>query len=220
MGFDKLLSPINGIPVFMYSVCAFDLSEADELVLTVPTDKISEYERTAALYELNKPLKITAGADIRPRSALNGANAADSRCDMLLIHDAARLFVTGELIDRVILAAKLNGAAIPAVKLSDTVKFCRDGLVSSTPDRETLRAVQTPQAFIKSEYLAAVRSAGERMSGVTDDAALFEAVGKKVAVVEGDRRNFKLTTPEDAVIAEAMLAAYPDLAAKPRRKPC
>ncbi|MCH5324861.1 MAG: 2-C-methyl-D-erythritol 4-phosphate cytidylyltransferase [Eubacterium sp.] len=208
MGFDKLLAEINGIPAFLYSVYAFEHSAADEIILVAPSEKIPKYEEILSGLEINKPLKVIGGADIRPRSALNGINAAKG--ELLLIHDAARPFVCDRLINDVIDAAKQHGAAIPAVKLKDTVKFCADGFVQSTPRRETLRAVQTPQAFIKKEYLDAVKAAGDRINVITDDAALFEAAGKKVAVTEGDPRNFKLTSPEDVVYAEAIAAKYPE----------
>lgn len=201
MGFDKLLAKINGTPAFLYSIHTFERSGVNEIILAVPAEKISEYEKEISCRRFSIPVKIISGADIRHRSALLGINATDSRCELLLIHDAARPFVTESMIQSVIASAKENAAAIPVVKLSDTVKFCENGYVSGTPDRDSLRAVQTPQGFLKKDYLDALEKVGERAEKFTDDASLFEAAGKKVAMTDGDPRCFKLTSPQDMLLA-------------------
>ena len=126
----------------------------------------------------------------------------------MLFRSGARPLVTPELIDRVISAAARCGAAAPAVPVKDTVKSFRDGgAVIETLDRERLRAVQTPQVFQSGLLKAALQSALEQESPVTDDASAVERLGKVVFLVEGDEANLKITTPLDLVLAEAILTA-------------
>jgi len=136
------------------------------------------------------------------------ALAADAP-DVVLIHDAARAFVTAEVIARAIAAAGATGAAIPVVPVADTIKVTdADGMVADTPDRARLRSAQTPQAFRFAAILEAHRRAArEGRSDFTDDAALAEWAGLTVATFEGDAANMKLTTAEDFSREEARLAA-------------
>ncbi len=129
--------------------------------------------------------------------------------DIVLIHDAARPFVSPVLISRAIEAAGRTGAAIPAIAVADTVKLVGDGgNVEGTPERARLRIAQTPQAFRFEAILEAHRRAArEHRSDFTDDAALAEWAGLTVATFEGDVANMKLTTPEDFAGEEARLAA-------------
>jgi 2-C-methyl-D-erythritol 4-phosphate cytidylyltransferase/2-C-methyl-D-erythritol 2,4-cyclodiphosphate synthase len=136
------------------------------------------------------------------------ALAADKPA-IVLIHDAARPFVTSAVISRAIDAAGRTGAAIPAIPVTDTIKQVGDaGDVTGTPDRARLRIAQTPQAFRYDVILEAHRRAArEGRSDFTDDAALAEWAGLTVATFEGDAANMKLTTPEDFVREEARLGA-------------
>ena len=134
---------------------------------------------------------------------------ASQKPDVVLIHDAARPFVTAALISRAIDAAGRTGAAVPAIPVTDTIKLVDDsGNVEATPERARLRIAQTPQAFRFDVILDAHRRAArEGRSDFTDDAALAEWAGLTVATFEGDPANMKLTTPEDFVREEARLAA-------------
>src|SRR5688500_11044476 len=129
--------------------------------------------------------------------------------DVVLIHDAARPFVSAGVISRAIAAASQTGAAIPTVAVADTIKQVdAAGRVVGTPARADLRIAQTPQSFSFDKILAAhERAARENRSDFTDDAALAEWAGLTVATFEGDPANMKLTTPEDFVREEARLAA-------------
>ena len=114
--------------------------------------------------------------------------------------------MTPEVIDRAVKAAARCGAAAPAVAVKDTIKTVReDGSVENTPDRSTLRAVQTPQVFEASLLKAALQDAAEKNVSVTDDCSAVERLGKVVFLVEGDEENMKITTPVDLVLAEAIL---------------
>jgi 2-C-methyl-D-erythritol 4-phosphate cytidylyltransferase / 2-C-methyl-D-erythritol 2,4-cyclodiphosphate synthase len=150
------------------------------------------------------------GGATRQASVHAGLEAlAEQKPDVVLIHDAARPFVSSALISRAIKAAGATGAAVPAIPVSDTIKLVGvTGKVEATPERARLRIAQTPQAFRFEVILEAHRRAArEGRSDFTDDAALAEWAGLTVATFEGDPANMKLTTPEDFVREEARLAA-------------
>lgn len=157
-----------------------------------------------------KYLTPTDGGATRQASVRAGLEAlALHKPDIVLIHDAARAFVTPGVISRAIDAALVTGAAIPVVPVSDTIKIVdASGAVTATPDRAFLRSAQTPQAFKFDTILDAHRRAlKEGRDDFTDDAALAEWAGLTVATFEGDAANMKLTTPEDFAREEARLGA-------------
>ncbi len=150
------------------------------------------------------------GGATRQASVHAGLEAlAGQKPDVVLIHDAARPFVSAALISRAIEAASRTGAAIPAISVTDTIKLIdSSGNVEATPERARLRVAQTPQAFRFDVILDAHRRAArDGRSDFTDDAALAEWAGLTVATFEGDPANMKLTTPEDFVREEARLGA-------------
>ena len=152
----------------------------------------------------------TAGGATRQASVHAGLEALASRKpEIVLIHDAARPFVSADVISRAIDAASRTGAAIPTIAVNDTVKLVdANGSVETTPERARLRIAQTPQAFKYDVILEAHRRAArEGRNDFTDDAALAEWMGLTVATFEGDVANMKLTTPEDFVREESRLAA-------------
>src|ERR1700716_649517 len=152
----------------------------------------------------------TGGGATRQASVHAGLEAlAGARPDIVLIHDAARPFVTSAVISRAIDAAGRTGAAVPAIAVTDPIKLTgATGDVEATPERARLRIAQTPQAFRFEIILEAHRRAvREGRSDFTDDAALAEWAGLTVATFEGDVANMKLTTPEDFVREEARLAS-------------
>jgi 2-C-methyl-D-erythritol 4-phosphate cytidylyltransferase/2-C-methyl-D-erythritol 2,4-cyclodiphosphate synthase len=152
----------------------------------------------------------TNGGATRQESVRAGLEAlAAEKPDIVLIHDAARPFVTAGVISRAIAAAGRTGAAIPVAPVTDTIKITNEaGDVEATPDRARLRIAQTPQAFRFDVILEAHRRAArEGRNDFTDDAAIAEWAGLTVATFEGDPANMKLTTPEDFVREEARLAS-------------
>jgi 2-C-methyl-D-erythritol 4-phosphate cytidylyltransferase/2-C-methyl-D-erythritol 2,4-cyclodiphosphate synthase len=152
----------------------------------------------------------TAGGATRQTSVHAGLEAlAAQKPDVVLIHDAARPFVSQPLISRAIDAASSSGAAIPVIPVTDTVKLVdAGGNIEATPERARLRVAQTPQAFRFNVILDAHRRAArDGRSDFTDDAAIAEWAGLTVATFEGDAANMKLTTPEDFVREEARLAS-------------
>ncbi len=164
---------------------------------------------SAAVAGLRHQAPANGGAT-RQASVHAGLEAlAPSKPDIVLIHDAARPFVSPAVISRAIDAAGHTGAAVPAIPVTDTIKQVSDtGNVEATPERARLRIAQTPQAFRFDVILDAHRRAArDGRSDFTDDAALAEWAGLTVATFEGDLANMKLTTPEDFVREEARLAA-------------
>jgi 2-C-methyl-D-erythritol 4-phosphate cytidylyltransferase/2-C-methyl-D-erythritol 2,4-cyclodiphosphate synthase len=152
----------------------------------------------------------TEGGATRQASVHAGLEAlAPQKPDIVLIHDAARPFVSQGLISRAIDAVKRTGAAVPTIAVADTIKLVDGkGNVEATPERARLRIAQTPQVFYFDAILDAHRRAArEGRSDFTDDAALAEWAGLTVATFEGDVANMKLTTPEDFVREESRLAS-------------
>lgn len=203
MGFDKLSFDLGGETVLERSVRAFDeCPEVDELVIV--TGASGENARRASA-RCKKPVRLVKGGSTRAESARSGVAAAHGK--LVAVHDAARPFVSQSVIADTIAAAARCGAAAPAVPVKDTIKtVAEDGAVTGTPDRSTLRAVQTPQVFEADLLKAALQSALENEVPVTDDCSAVERLGKVVYLIDGDEENLKITTPVDLVIAEAILA--------------
>jgi 2-C-methyl-D-erythritol 4-phosphate cytidylyltransferase/2-C-methyl-D-erythritol 2,4-cyclodiphosphate synthase len=167
-------------------------------------EDVAHFQSSAAGIETLLPVY---GGATRQASVRAGLEALSTRApDIVLIHDAARPFASAELVARAIAATAATGAAIPALSVTDTVKSVdRDGLVDQTLDRNTLRLVQTPQGFDFAALLAAHRrAAAQGRDDFTDDAALAEWAGMKVAVFAGEPGNIKITNTEDFARAEAM----------------
>nr|WP_128563110.1 bifunctional 2-C-methyl-D-erythritol 4-phosphate cytidylyltransferase/2-C-methyl-D-erythritol 2,4-cyclodiphosphate synthase [Methylobacterium crusticola] len=161
----------------------------------------------AARAKLAAPVEGGATRQASVRAGLE-ALARDGAPDLVLVHDAARPFVDAPLIDRALAAAGAHGAAVPGVPVSDTIKVVEaDGRVRGTPPRESLRAVQTPQAFRFPALHAAHRAAAaEGLDAFTDDGALAEWAGLAVAVFPGDLRNRKITQAADLAEADRAFA--------------
>jgi 2-C-methyl-D-erythritol 4-phosphate cytidylyltransferase / 2-C-methyl-D-erythritol 2,4-cyclodiphosphate synthase len=171
-------------------------------------DDLDLYQSSAA--GITPLLAQTFGGATRQASVRAGLEALSlNKPDIVLIHDAARPFASAALISRAIAAAQRNGAAIPGLPVTDTVKTVdADGLVDKTLDRAALRFVQTPQAFKFDDLFAAHRRAQDAgRDDFTDDAALAEWAGMKVSVFAGEPGNIKITNPEDFARAEESQSA-------------
>jgi 2-C-methyl-D-erythritol 4-phosphate cytidylyltransferase/2-C-methyl-D-erythritol 2,4-cyclodiphosphate synthase len=209
----KQYRQLAGQPMIRSSLSLFSWHGQIAAVQAVihPDDR-AHYDAAAAGLRLLPPV---AGGATRQASVRAGLEALSDRApDLVLVHDAARPYCSTELVSRAILAATESGAAIPAMELTDTIKQVdASGLVAGTLDRNRLRAVQTPQAFGFAPLLEAHRRAAkDGREDFTDDAALAEWAGLKVAVFAGEAANVKLTTDEDFVRAEARrIASLPDL---------
>lgn len=179
----------------------------DEIILVV-----SERDISYCGFELidksvfSKVKKITAGGCKRQDSVYNGLQEISEKAEIIVIHDGARPLVTEDIIERSVRSAMEFGAVSTAVPVKDTVKTAdQSGFVSGTLDRSTLWAVQTPQAFKRDIIREAHEKARELDVEATDDAMLVENLGYKLKLVEGSYENIKLTTPEDVIIARAII---------------
>ena len=153
MGQDKLTLPLGGVPVIERTLRAFeDCAAVDEIILVTREDRLEEMAETAARCGITKLRQVVTGGATRAGSSLAGVTAASRRATLIGIHDAARALITPEQIAEVYAAAEAHQAAAPVIPLKDTVKELRDGKLVSTPPREGLAAVQTPQVFEASSF--------------------------------------------------------------------
>lgn len=208
-GMNKQLQPLEGVPVLVRTLAAFQVADSvDEIIVAAREEDILEVSQLCRTYGLSKCTKVIRGGENRVHSVLLAALEAGPETELLAVQDGARPLVTPELVDRVVAAAARCGAAAPAVAVKDTVKAVgEDNAVEETLDRERLRAVQTPQVFEASLLKAALQSALEQEAPVTDDASAVERLGKTVFLVDGEEENFKITTPLDMILAEAVIRA-------------
>ena len=206
MGENKLLLPLDGIPVLARTLQNLNAAElVDEIVIAAREEDLLSFGDLCKIYGITKPVKIVRGGATRLESVLAGSLECREDAAYLAVHDGARPLAAPELIDGVIALAHRTNAAAPAVPVKDTVKVVRDGKVESTPDRDTLRAIQTPQAFDGPLLRAALQAAAEAGAEVTYDCAAVERLGKEVYILDGSYENIKITTPEDIALAEAIL---------------
>ena len=205
-GQNKLMLPLDGIPVLARTLLALDGSRLiDEIVVAVREEDLLPTGDLCRLYGVTKPVKIVRGGESRLDSVLAAAMECREDAAFLAVHDGARPLADPELIDGVIALAHRTNAAAPAVPVKDTIKVVRDGRVESTPDRALLRAVQTPQVFDAQLLRAALQSAQTLGAEITDDCSAVERLGKEVYLTEGSYENIKITTPEDMLLACELL---------------
>ena len=160
--------------------------------------------RMGGIDKVMAPLGVQGGSS-RQESVKLGLLAFSKEVRLAAVHDGARPLVSGELIDKVIRAAHSYGAAAPAIPVKDTIKVFEGGFIAATPDRSTLRAVQTPQVMDRDLLLGALEKAEQEGTALTDDCSAVEHIGMRVRLVEGEERNLKVTTPLDLKIAELLL---------------
>lgn len=203
-GIDKVMAALGGEPMIARTVRAFQQcgAIADIVIVTRP-DLIRPISALCA--QMDKVRMVVAGGQSRQESVALGLNALPKGVELAAVHDGARPLITDAVIDRTVRAANSYGAAAPAVPVKDTIKVVRGGLVTDTPDRASLQAVQTPQVFDFDLLRGALKKAAENAAAVTDDCSAVERLGMAVKIVEGDERNLKVTTPMDLKIAEMLL---------------
>ena len=203
-GIDKTMALINGEPVIARTVRAFQNCDAiKEIVVVTRSDLIIPVSDLC--HPFSKVTAVVVGGENRVASVQNGLNALSSKVHLVAVHDGARPLVSFEVIDRTVRAAHTYGAAAPGVPVKDTIKVVAGGVVTSTPDRKTLQAVQTPQVFYFDLLRGALKKAVEKGWEITDDCSAVEMLGMRVRMVEGDEKNIKITTPMDLKIAEMLL---------------
>jgi 2-C-methyl-D-erythritol 4-phosphate cytidylyltransferase len=191
-------------PILVHTLEVFQqIAEVSSIVLVVGEGDESRCSQYTEQYKLSKVSAILSGGSERQASVLKGLRALPADTDWVLVHDGVRPFVTTQHVIACWQQAIKEGAAVLAVPVKDTVKIVNaEGYIESTPDRRSLWAIQTPQAFRLVDLIAAHERAEVDEFIGTDDAMLLERLGSKVAIVEGSYGNIKITTPEDLTWAE------------------
>jgi 2-C-methyl-D-erythritol 4-phosphate cytidylyltransferase len=204
MGSDtpKQFMELNGLPVILHTIKAFaDYSSNISFVLVLPEDCMDDWAKVVEEFPQNIDYVVCPGGETRFDSVKNGLGMIDGD-GMVAIHDAARPLLSVTLISDCFLLAAQKGNAIPVIPLQDSMREI-SGDESRPVERDKFRLVQTPQVFdvslIKKAYEQAFRTS------FTDDATVAEAFGAKINLLDGEKKNIKITSPEDMLIAKAYL---------------
>jgi 2-C-methyl-D-erythritol 4-phosphate cytidylyltransferase len=208
MGRPKQFIELLGSPALLYALRAFEeTSEVTRIYAVGDRARIEDLVEEAGI---SKYAGCASPGESRSLSTHSGLSLLEESPEtVVLVHDGSRCLVTPDLVRRVVAAAVSDPGAdgvVPVVPVPDTIKVVENGAVLETLDRSKLRAVQTPQAFRLGLLRKAYAGSEERLRAATDDASLVESVGGRVLVVAGEKTNIKLTTPEDLILAEAILS--------------
>ncbi len=204
---NKILFELAGKPMLIYSLDQFkDLPWVNEIIVVVHEEEVELIEQLLKLYGLDQRVEVVVGGSERQHSIANGLARVTS--DYVMVHDAARPFVSGELIRRLYERLYDVDAVIPGIPVVDTIKLVdKYQRVMETLNRDQLWAIQTPQAFARRLLVEAYERARTDGFVGTDDASLVEWIGVDVEVVAGDEKNLKVTRAADLEQAERMLTA-------------
>lgn len=203
---NKVFLPLRGIPAIIRSIAPFTALCAGAVVVAAEHE-LHDMRELLRRYGMDRFVRaVVPGGSERQHSVYNGLKALPEDAECVLIHDGARALVTEDVIRRAMASVEKNGSGIASIPVVDTIKRADDdGLVLETPDRSSLYAMQTPQAFRLPLILQAhERAQADGFLG-TDDASLLEHAGMPVYLSPGDRENLKLTTPIDLALAEVIL---------------
>lgn len=206
---NKQLLLLDNKPIIVHTLQVFeDCRTIDGVYLVVnQKDLPVVQEEILETYRFNKVMKLVIGGRLRQDSVRNGLDAIEHPCDIVVIHDGARPFITPSFIEKGIFLMEMFDAIIPAIPVKDTIKVVsKEGFVVKTLERDSLWHVQTPQTF-KFDLISKAYKDGvaKKLYGY-DDATFLEYSGKKVKVIEGSSYNIKITTPEDLIMAKGILA--------------
>lgn len=205
-GENKLFALVAQKPLISYSLAELNKNSLiDEIVMVVKEDILDKCRKVADDFQFHKINKFIIGGKFRQDSVYNGLKSLDENTGVVLVHDAARPFVTKKLIDGSVHKAEEFGSVVVAVKAKDTIKIslnCKN--VLNTLNREILWQAQTPQTFKYEIILKAYETAYEKKFYATDDASLVEWMNSPVYIFEGNYHNMKITTHEDLLFAESI----------------
>ncbi len=207
MGINKQFIKLEGKEIIAYTIEKFyNNSNIEDIVVVVKEDE-SEFFKKEILDKYNfKNIKIAYGGKERQDSVYNGLKLLDKKCDVVLIHDGARPFVSDKIIYNCIEEVKEHKAIVVGVPVKDTIKIIdNDKNIVDTPNRSVLWAVQTPQTFDYNILIDAYKDAFKSGFYGTDDAMLVERIGYKVKMVEGSYNNIKITTQKDLSVGSQIL---------------
>lgn len=208
----KPLLEINSRPVLVYSLTVLSAQrQIKEIILVVNNKNFKKISDLVKKYRIKKIKSIILGGKLRQNSVEKGLKAIDRCTDLVLIHDAVRPFINQRIVSLLISQAQRSGAAILGVPVKATLKKVKSKkekgkigfMVEKTLDRDNLWEIQTPQVFKRKLIIEAYRKCAN--TSVSDDASLVEKLGKQVNILAGTYQNIKITTPEDLILAEAII---------------
>ena len=201
----KQFKKLHGKPLYQYSLDIFIKSRLfDEIILVIPNSNQEKVQKEIKR-KYGSQVSLVIGGPDRQDSVKNAIQNSNPNIDLVVIHDAARPFITTTLIEKCISACETSDGAIIAMQPHDTIKFSKDNIVEKTIDRSNIWMAQTPQAFNKQKILEAYSSREFDDLIVTDESSLMEKLGYKIMIVPGTGKNFKITTFDDWERAEAEL---------------
>ena len=207
MGINKQFIKLEGKEIIYYTIEKFYKNEnIDDIVVVVKEDEAEFFKKEILDKYKFKNIKLAYGGKERQDSVYNGLKSLDKNCNIVLIHDGARPFVSNKIINKSIEEAKENKAIVVGVPVKDTIKVIdNDKNIVDTPNRNILWAVQTPQTFDYNLLIKSYEDAFKDGFYGTDDAMLVERIGYKVKMVEGSYNNIKITTQEDLGLGSQIL---------------
>lgn len=201
-GVSKPNMKLLGKTLFEYVIGAFDDSFVEEIVVVCSEDNENSLRELSE--GVKTPVKFIRGGATRAESVFKGISAASEEAEIICAHDCARPFITKQIIEDTINATEKTGAACVCSAVTDTLKFQNPDGKITTPDRNRLFAVQTPQCFEKDLYFRACQANGD-ISVFTDETSLLESIGIEVNYIKRSETNMKLTAPDDVPIAEILM---------------
>lgn len=206
-GFNKVLAEASGKPIIAHTLAAFQASALiDGVILVCGAEDTPACRQIVDRFGLSKVTAVIEGGSHRQESVWNGLRRLPDETSIVVIHDGARPLVNERIIAESVSAASSYGAAVAAVPVTDTIKIADpEGVVVSTPDRDQLFAIQTPQAFRRELIVEAHRRAISDGFYGTDDAALVERLGTSVRLFTGSPQNIKVTEPHDLEVVSTMM---------------
>jgi 2-C-methyl-D-erythritol 4-phosphate cytidylyltransferase len=204
---DKVFLSLGSKPVLVHSLLAFEkCAEIDEIILVVRKERVETARCAVQMFGCTKVRKIVVGGTQRQMSVANGMAELTDATDIVAVHDGARPCVTSALISETIRSARQYGSGVAAVKITDTVKEVEKGMIiSKTVDRTKLWRVQTPQSFKRELLEKALELVRKKKITVTDEASAVEFISKAVRLVPSSSSNIKITSPDDLVLAAALM---------------
>ncbi len=206
-GVSKQLIKLDGKETICHTIKAFEESDnVEEIIIVCKEDDEEKIKDLIIKYKFSKIKGFAHGGEVRSKSVENGLSLIDDECNYVAIHDGARPLITALDIDKVINNAYKYKSSAIGVHVKDTIKVVSDkSIIESTPNRNTLIAIHTPQVFEKKLYVDAVENAKNSNKEFTDDCSIVEDFGKEIYVTLGSYENIKITTPEDVDIATSIL---------------
>ncbi len=201
----KAFLELAGRPLFAHSLAVFDSHAAvAQIVIVAPADRLKETARLAADCRVGTQLAVVAGGGERWESVRNGVSECAPGIEWVLVHDAARPFVTEQVVDSLLETAASYRAAVTVTEVVDTIRRFDGDRAGDTVDRHSLVRVGTPQLFSRGELLRGFGLAQSLSSPPTDEAVLMQHLGIDVGIAWGDPINFKITTPRDMELARLL----------------